>query len=162
MQITDTQVRFWLEELRKGRTPYDPEFVSIMRSHGYDPGDKTRAEMARDAAEFLRHRIESLRAPRGASPNEQMPHAVLTLCWVEGWKSTHAAKRLGMSERQMSRERSRAVRLLRDALTGFPEDAPTVHEPLTWAELVAQLQRIETAVGQIANAAASVTADASS
>lgn len=162
MQITDAQVRFWLEELRKGRTPYDPEFVAVMRSHGYVPGDKTRAEVARDAAEFLRHRIESLRAPRGASTSEQMPHAVLTLCWVQGWKSAHAAKQLGMSERQMSRERTRAIRLLRDALTGFPDDAPTVHEPTTWAELVAQLNRIETTVAQIANAAAPATADAAS
>lgn len=143
-------MRWWLEELRKGRSPYDPDFVAIMRSHGYDPGEKTRAEVARDASEFLRHRIESLRAPRGASTQEQMPHAVLTLCFVQGWKSAHAGKQLGMSERQMSRERTRAIRLLRDTLTSFPGDAPTVREPMTWSELVEQLNRIEAAVAQIA------------
>lgn len=146
-------MRWWLEQLRKGRTPYDPEFLSVMRAHGYSAQGKTRAEVASDAAEFLREKIESLRPPRGASTQAQMPHCVLTLCWVQAWKSTHAAKHIGVSERQMSRERSRAIRLLRDTLTAFPEGAPAaVADASTWTELVAQLERIETAVLEVAQA----------
>ena len=151
MQLTETQIRCWLENLRKGRTPYDPELVAIMRGHGYVSKGKTRAEVALEAAEFLRQQIESLRAPRGATRHEQMPHAVLVLSFLEGWKLAHAAKRLNISERQMSRERTRAIALLRDALTAFPADAPDIEtEPTTWAELVAQLERIETAVKTLA------------
>ena len=140
--------------MAKGRVVYDPELVALMRGHGYSATGKTRAEVAADAAQFLRDKIETLRAPRGASTRHQMPHAVLTLCFVEGWKGEHAAKRLHMSERQTSRERTRAVGLLRDALTTFPADAPTADtEPTTWAELVAQLNRIETTVTQIATCA---------
>ena len=154
MQITDAQIRTWLDRLAKGRIVYDPELVAVMRAHGYTAEGKTRAEVAADAAQFLRDKIETLRAPRGASTRQQMPHAVLTLCFVVGWKGEHAAKRLHTSERQMSRERTRAIGLLRDALTTFPPDAPTAEtEPMTWAELVAQLNRIETTVSQIATCA---------
>jgi hypothetical protein len=138
--------------MAKGRVVYDPELIAVMRGHGYVAGDKTRAEVVADSAEFLREKIESLRAPRGATRAAQLPHAVLILCWVEGWTADHAAARLHVSPRQMSRERSRAIAMLRDALTTFPADVPTVHEPTTWAELTAQLERIETAVVQIASA----------
>lgn len=127
--------------------PHDPELIGIMRGHEYSTNGKTRAEVAADAAQFLRDQIETLRARPGASRHEQLPHATLVLSFVEGWKLEHAAKRLHMSERQMSRERTRAVRLLRDAITTFPADAPDAEtEPTTWAELVAQLNRIEAAV----------------
>jgi hypothetical protein len=51
----------------------------------------------------------------------------------------------------MSRERSRAIAMLRDGLTSFPSDAPEPSsEPTSWAELTAQLARIEATVTQIA------------
>lgn len=147
MQITDAQIRTWLGRLAKGGIVYDPELVAVMRAHEYSATGKTRAEVAADATQFLRDKIETLRAPRGASTREQMPHAVLMVCFVEGWTADHAATRLHVSPRQMSRERTRAIGLLRDALTTFPADAPTAEtEPTTWAELVAQLNRIETTV----------------
>lgn len=153
MQVTDQQARSWLENLRKGRTPYDPAFVAIMRGHGYASTGKTRAEVALEASEFLRERIESLRGPRGGSISERLPYRVLEVSFIQGWKLRHAAKQLGMSERQLSRERTRAIRLLRDALTAFPADAPDIEtEPTTWADLVEQLARIEATVAQIGTA----------
>lgn len=147
MQVMDHQVRWWLTNLAKGRSLYDPELIACARAHGHTVAGRTRAEVATAAEQFLRSRIEALRAPKGASRHAQMPHAVLTLCFLEGWKSSHAAKRLGLSERQMSRERSRAIGMLRDGLTSFPGDAPAPSpEPTSWAELTAQLARIEAAV----------------
>lgn len=151
MQITDQQVRWWLTNLQKGRSLFDPDLVACARAHGHNVAGRTRAEVATAAEQFLRSRIETLRAPKGASMHDQMPHAVLTLCFLEGWKAAHAAKRLGLSERQMSRERSRAIAMLRDGLTSFPGDAPAPSpEPTSWAELTAQLARIEATVAQIA------------
>ncbi|HEV2756834.1 MAG TPA: hypothetical protein VG318_13790 [Actinomycetota bacterium] len=147
MQITDQQVRWWLTNLQKGRSLFDPELIACVRAHGHAVAGRTRAEVAAAAEQFLRSRIEALRAPKGASTHDQMPHAVLTLCFLEGWKASHAAKRLGLSERQMSRERSRAIAMLRDGMTSFPGDVPApAPEPTSWAELTAQLARIEAAI----------------
>jgi hypothetical protein len=147
VQITDAQIRTWLDRLAKGRVVYDPELVAVMRAHGYGATGKTRAEVARDGDQFVRERVEALRTRPGASTREQMPHATARL-WIEGWTSARAAKQLHVSERSLSRERSRAVALLRDALTpDVPAPSPG---PTSWAELTAQLARIEATVAQIA------------
>jgi hypothetical protein len=68
--------------MAKGRVVFDPELVAVMRAHGYTAEGKTRAEVHDDATAFLRDKIESLGARPGASTREQMPHAVLTRCWL--------------------------------------------------------------------------------
>jgi hypothetical protein len=46
-----------------------------------------------------------------------MPHAVLETCFLRGLKNYQAAQELGISERQLSRERTRALQLLAEELT---------------------------------------------
>lgn len=65
--------------------------------------------------------IERLRPPEGASREEELPYRVLKTCFLEGHKLWQAANKLGMSERQMTRERSRAIALLKAELeAGLP------------------------------------------
>ncbi len=79
--------------------------------------------------------IDRLRPPQDAPRREALPHRVLTICFVEGTKLHQAAASLEMSERQLSRERARAISLLterlRDNSSGrsyIPEQIPTVDD----------------------------------
>jgi ATP/maltotriose-dependent transcriptional regulator MalT len=73
-------------------------------------------EFGRAAAELIRDKIEALRAPPEAGRAQQLPHLVLETCFVDGAKLFQAAGRLGLSERQLTRERTRAIGLLKAEL----------------------------------------------
>lgn len=73
-------------------------------------------ERGRAAAELIRDKIDALRAPETARREEQLPHLVLRMCFVDGGKVFQVAGRLGLSERQLTRERARAIALLKAEL----------------------------------------------
>ena len=69
--------------------------------------------------------IDRLKPPEEASQEERLPYDVLKTCFVDGAKLWQAANKLGMSERQMTRERTRALRLLKAELESpAPEAGP--------------------------------------
>ena len=133
---TDAQVRRWLGLLRRPDQLAVPELADLLRAHGRLPGTASAVETGRAAAELLVDAIERLRAPDGANREQKLPYQVLKTCFVDGAKSFQAAGRFGMSERQLSRERSRAIGLLRTELespfdrterTYRPDPIPAIH-----------------------------------
>ena len=117
--VDDERVRRWLTNLRRPDRLDEPALRELLRAHGCDAtGPALRT--GRAAADLLREKIDALRPPEGTSSSEALPHRVLKTCFVEGAKSYQAAARLGVSERQLSRERSRAISLLAAELAAVP------------------------------------------
>ena len=111
--IDVARVRRWLTDLARPERLADLHMRALLRAHGL-PADGPPLEAGVAAARLLRDAVDAL-ASTG------LPHRVLETCFVAGVKSRGAAARLGVSERQLSRERTRAVALLAAQLT--PPDA---------------------------------------
>jgi ATP/maltotriose-dependent transcriptional regulator MalT len=110
--IDNGGVRSWLMLLRRPDRLADTELVSLLRQQGVI-GEATAGVAAGDAAsEFLIAAIERMRPPTGAPRERQLPHLVLSTCFIDGAKLFQAANLLGMSQRQLSRERAWAIGLL--------------------------------------------------
>lgn len=110
-----------------------PEIRALLRSHGRLPPDANPLDVGRAAARFLTDTIDRLAAPPDAPASERLPHSVLRICFVEGTKLHQAAMKLGMSERQLTRERGRAIAALTAQLAlgpvrarFVPEEIPTI------------------------------------
>ncbi|MDQ1713339.1 MAG: hypothetical protein QOE45_2789 [Frankiaceae bacterium] len=114
--LTDATVRQWLGMLTRPARLASPEVKELLRVHGRLPDAASDATVGQSAADLLLEIINSLRAPDDATREQRLPHDVLTLCFVEGAKVHQAARRLGISERQLSRERTWAVGLVKAAL----------------------------------------------
>ena len=114
--VTEVKLRRWLARLRQPDRLDDPELARLLRAHGRLPETTSAIEFGRAAADLIRDKIEALRAPPDAGRAQQLPHLVLETCFVDGAKLFQAAGRLGLSERQLTRERSRAIGLLKAEL----------------------------------------------
>jgi ATP/maltotriose-dependent transcriptional regulator MalT len=119
------ELRRWLALLRRPDLLADTTIIELLRVHGRMPQATSAREIGRAAAQMLRESIERLRAPGTAPREQQLPYLVLKTCFVDGLKLYRAAVELGISERQLSRERARAIALLRSelALAEQPEPA---------------------------------------
>jgi ATP/maltotriose-dependent transcriptional regulator MalT len=79
-----------------------------------------------------------------------MPHAVLETCFLRGLKNYQAAQELGISERQLSRERTRALQLLAEELAPpapvsvSPDRVPSTDGHLGRDALVRRLAEVAT------------------
>jgi ATP/maltotriose-dependent transcriptional regulator MalT len=100
--------------------------------------------VGRAAARFLTDTIDRLAAAPDAPAGEKLPHAVLRTCFVEGAKLYQAAAKLGLSERQLTRERGRAISLLTAQLAlgpvrsrFLPEEIPTIDDFVPRPDLLA-------------------------
>lgn len=131
--ITEAKLRRWLARLGQPDRLDDPELSRLLRAHGRLPDSVSTVELGRAAAELIRDKIDALRAPRDARREQKLPHLVLTTCFVDGAKLWQAAGRLGLSERQLSRERARAIALLKTELESAlavqayrPEPVPAI------------------------------------
>ena len=81
--------------------------------------------VAREARALLREKIEALRPPPDAPDRAERAYIALR-CFVQGDKLWVTAKTLGLSQRQATRERARAVALLRAELeAGGANERPT-------------------------------------
>ena len=116
---------------------------ALLSAHGRLPAEATPLDVGRAAARFLSDSIDRLAAPPDAPTGERLPHAVLRTCFVEGAKLYQAAAKLGLSERQLTRERGRAISLLTAHLSlgpvrsrFVPEEIPTIDEFVPRPELV--------------------------
>lgn len=103
------RARWWLTNLGRPERLGDAHMAALLRAHGRGAVGSS-LDVGRAGAQLLTETIEGL-APSG------LPYRVLKTCFLDGVKSRQAAVRLGLSERQLSRERSRAVALLVAELT---------------------------------------------
>ncbi|HYP23397.1 MAG TPA: hypothetical protein VEV43_07480, partial [Actinomycetota bacterium] len=110
------RLRGWLSNLARPERLADAHMAALLRAHGRAV-DGPALDVGRAGARLLTDAIDGLTATG-------LPHRVLDTCFVEGVKSRAAAARLGLSERQLSRERSRAIALLAAQLTPAHERVP--------------------------------------
>jgi ATP/maltotriose-dependent transcriptional regulator MalT len=115
-ELTDATVRQWLGMLTRPARLASLEVKDLLFAHGRLPNDASDSTIGQAAADLLLEIIDSLRAPDDATREQRLPHDVLRICFVEGAKVHQAARRLGISERQLSRERTWAVGLVKAAL----------------------------------------------
>jgi hypothetical protein len=127
--VDETRTRHWLSNLARPERLAGPEMTALLRAHGRAVSGSP-LEAGRAAAQLIADSIEALAPPDGRSP-AALPYRVLTTCFVEGAKNRQAAARLGLSERQLTRERSRAIALLAEQLAppqagrgGLPPPVP--------------------------------------
>src|SRR5688500_2626180 len=109
-------VRRWLRLLSDPNRLNSPEVRSLLAAHGRLPSSNTSQDIGRAAARFLKETIGHLKPPPGAPERDALPYRVLVTCFVDGTKLSKAAMQLELSERQLSRERSRAISLLVERL----------------------------------------------
>lgn len=84
----------------------------MLDAHGRLPDTNSAMSIGRAAADFLVEAIERLEPADGAPRSARIPYMVLKTCFVEGRKLYQAANQLGMSTRQLTRERARAIHIL--------------------------------------------------
>lgn len=110
--LSEDSLRRWLAVLRQPDKLALTDIEILLRLHGRMPKSAAPLAVGQAGAELILDAIERLRPPDGADRDAALPHEVLHRSFVEGAKLFQAAAALGLSERQLSRERSRAIRLL--------------------------------------------------
>lgn len=140
------RVRAWLTNLRRPDRLADPAMRELLRAHGR-LATGTTLEVGELGADLLREKIAALEPGDRASASERLPFLVLSTSFVEGAKNTQAARKLGLSERQLSRERTRAVSLLAEKLAPQRRpfalsDAPATEGLVDRPELVRVSQEV--------------------
>lgn len=118
--LTDDELRDALSHLHNPRRLDTPANRRLLEAYGRMPSPVTSLAVGHAVGDLLVEKIEALRPPLDAKPVAWMPYRVLTACFVEGRKSYQAAHDLGLSERQMSRERGKAISSLRQELAAVP------------------------------------------
>lgn len=116
VEVSEGGVRRWLSALGEPAQLPDPELTALLTLHKRLPTSNSAIAVGEAARDLLVQAVDRLRPPPGATRPQQLPYLVLNTCFVEGVKWATAADRLGISARQLTRERSRAIRLLRDEL----------------------------------------------
>lgn len=113
---SEAKIRRWLTLLGQPDRLVDDDLERLLRLHNRMPTTQSQLDIGKAAADLLKEKIERLRPPEGSGRAEQLPHLVLEMCFIDGAKLFQAAGRLGLSERQLSRERGRAISLLKAEL----------------------------------------------
>lgn len=112
-------------------TPWTRE---LLRAHGRLPANPSPLTVGTATAKLLTEKIAELKESSDDTWAQRLPHSVLETCFVRGRKNQQAAQNLGLSERQLSRERTRAVQLLASnlappATTRVSLDHPHYRQP---------------------------------
>lgn len=128
--LDEAQLRRWLTQLRRPDQLASVELETLLTAHGRLPPDASSVAIGQAGADLLTDFIENLQPPEGASRDQRLPYEVLRLCFLEGAKLFQAAGKLGLSERQLSRERSRAIKLLKEELEGPLRERRYQPEPI--------------------------------
>lgn len=144
--VDEEKVRRWLGLLRHPNRLDSPDMRALLRAHGRLPSEATPLDVGRAAARFLADTIDRLAAPPDAPAGERLPHSVLRTCFVDGAKLHQAAAKLGLSERQLTRERGRAISLLTAQLSVGPvrgrfvaEEVPSIDDFVPRPDVVASV-----------------------
>lgn len=126
------QLRTFLSHLKAPHRLDTPQIRALLAAHRRLPPTLSPAAVGAAAAELFAAKIAALDPGPEAPASQRLPHEVLHTCFVRGRKNFQAAAELGLSERQLTRERERAVRLLAGELAAppfaglEPEPIPTV------------------------------------
>lgn len=115
-------VRRWLAVLGEPERLVDPVLDELLRLTGRMPVGAQPAVVGRAGKQLLVEVIERLRPARGDSWQDQLTYRVLRTCYLEGVKAHAAVTRLGVSERQLSRVRSRAASRVHSELISLVEE----------------------------------------
>lgn len=119
--LSDEKLRRWLGMLRDpDKLAASPEMESLLKAHGRFPENPSPLAIGRAGIDLLLGAIESLEPERNGEVSDDLPYRVLHTCFVDGMKLFQAANHLGLSERQLTRERTRAIGLLRAELENPP------------------------------------------
>lgn len=121
MELTDRQVRGWLTNIyQPGALGADPVMRDVMRAHGRI-AEGSDVVVSGDARALLKDMIDWALLPRPKAPDEVwQPHRVLVLSYLEGFSHHTVARLLHMSSRTLSREKTKAIRVLRTVLETPP------------------------------------------
>jgi hypothetical protein len=130
--ISDTELRRWLTLLRRPDRLGGTDLAALLRERGTVAANASDVAAGEATVRFLHETIEGMRPAGGATRDQALPHLVLKTCFVDGVKLFQAANKLGMSERQLSRERAWAIGLLRteiEARLGTPAAPASTYRP---------------------------------
>lgn len=147
-RLTPQILRALLPNLDRPHRLDTPEIRALLRTHGRFPSTATPTAVGATAASLIRDKIAALAAPSGSTWAQRMPHAVLETCFLRGLKNYQAAQELGISERQLSRERTRALQLLAEELappaplSASPDRVPSTDGHLERGALVRRLAEL--------------------
>lgn len=139
------ELRVLLPNLHRPDRLDTPRMREVLRVHGRIPANPSSRDVGKAAAALLTDKIAELKAPADATWAQRLPHSVLETCFVKGHKNVQAAQELGVSERQLSRERTRALELLASTLVPraiasvSPDRIPPTDGHLDRDDLVRQL-----------------------
>lgn len=122
--LTEQTLRRWLSLLRRPDQLGTTGIGELLTACGHVSENPTPLSLGHAGAELLLDAIERLRPAEGASRDEDLPHKVLETCFIQGAKLFQAASRLGLSERQLTRERARSIALLKAELESEMVQAP--------------------------------------
>jgi hypothetical protein len=147
-RLTPQSLRALLSNLHRPHRLDTPEIRTILRAHGRSPSKTTPTAIGAAAVSLIRDKVAALEAPSGSTWAQRMPHAVLETCFLRGLKNYQAAQELGISERQLSRERTRALQLLAEELappsplSASPDRVPSTDGHLGRGALVRRLAEL--------------------
>lgn len=147
-RLTPQSLRALLSNLDRPHRLDTPEIRTLLRAQGKSPSKATPTAVGAAAASLIRDMIAALEAPSGSTWAQRMPHAVLETCFLRGLKNYQAAQELGISERQLSRERTRALQLLAEELappappSASPDRVPSTDGHLERGALVRRLAEL--------------------
>lgn len=110
--VDEDRLRRWLTMLRRPDQLSEPDLAALLKAHGKYPAGGSAMAVGQAAVDFLVAAIEQLRPDEGAGRDAAIPYLVLTTTFVKNRKLYQAAGELGMSTRQLTRERSRAIQML--------------------------------------------------
>lgn len=126
-----------------------PEMRALLEAHGRLPFSDNSQDVGRAAVKFLTEMIGRLKAPPGAPDRDALPYRVLSICFLERAKLPKAAMQLEISERQLTRERTRAISLLIERLrrvpsaqTYYPEAIPALAEYFPRSDVTLAIDRL--------------------
>ncbi len=150
-EVSEERLRRWLMVLRHPDKLASAEIEELLRAHDRVPESAAPLAVGSAAAELILDAIDRLRPPDDAPKEMGLPHQVLHTCFVDGAKLFQAAACLGLSERQLSRERSRAIGLLKAELENprsrpprtrfLPEPIPRIGDFLERPHEMARLRQ---------------------
>jgi ATP/maltotriose-dependent transcriptional regulator MalT len=110
--LSEDTVRRWLSLLRQPDRLSDPDLAALLHARGRLPAAQSPIAVGHAGRDLLVQAIDRLRPVATGPKQQELPYLVLKTCFVDGAKHVSAAERLGISPRQLTRERARAIRLL--------------------------------------------------
>lgn len=115
VSLTDTQVRRWLLNFYVPERLADSARRDLLHAHGR-PAEGSPVAVAREAQALIRAKIDALTPGPDAPRHAWRPFFVLVVSYLHGASTAAAAGRLALSPGQVTRERTRAIALLRAEL----------------------------------------------